>query len=206
MLWSRFQRTGTDNYSIKYGESCLRKHEQYAALATLDTEIQTGYSQSDKGWDGEYPKSILADRASHINPPTHHIAGRHQIRQDTKLNWQGQQHTSPTRRTGSDCVWKKAIKARVRIRTNLRSGEMYLNDTPPYQRAFSSDTTTHMLGESITSPRWLHMHRETVDEAHLRESSSLSPCNLALSSRVVRICPAACCRSSLSWTPCLESY
>lgn len=50
ILWSRFESTGTDNYSIKYGESCLRRHEQPAALATLDVEIQAVYSQSDRGW------------------------------------------------------------------------------------------------------------------------------------------------------------
>lgn len=42
--------------------------------------------------DGEYPKSILADRASHVIPQTHHIASRHQIHQDTKPNWRCQPH------------------------------------------------------------------------------------------------------------------
>lgn len=101
ILWSWFQSTGTDNYRIKYGESCLRRHEQHAALATLAGEIQAGYSYSDRTGDGEYPKSILADRASHIIPPTHHIASRHQIHQDAKPNWQWQQHTpSPIQNTG----------------------------------------------------------------------------------------------------------
>lgn len=45
--------------------------------------------------DGEHPRSILADRASHIIPPTHHIASRHQIHQDAEPNWQWQQHNLP---------------------------------------------------------------------------------------------------------------
>lgn len=52
---------------------------------------------------------------------------------------------------------EKAIKAWVRKRTNLTSGEMHWNDTLPYHRALNSDTK-HMLRESLTSPQWLHMH------------------------------------------------
>lgn len=105
--------------------------------------------------DGEYPKSILADRVSHIIPPTRHIASRHQIHQDATDS--GGNTPSPIQNTGLWLHLEKAIKAWVRKRTDLRSGEMHWNDTLPYHWAVNSDTTKHMLWESITSPQWLHM-------------------------------------------------
>lgn len=67
---------------------------------------------------------------------------------------------------------EKAIKVWVRKRKNLRSGEMLWNDTLPYHRALNSDTTKHMLRESITSPQWLHM-RENAKGCATRWRSHL---------------------------------
>lgn len=105
--------------------------------------------------DGENPRSILADRASHIIPPTHHIANRHQIRQDAKPNWQWQPKPSPIQNTLFRLHLEKAIKAWVKKLTNVRSGEMGWTDRFPYHRAVNSDTAQGINNvSSVATHAW----------------------------------------------------
>lgn len=118
----------TDNTLELYSKHWHRQL-QHQIWRELPTEAWTACSSCHIRWwntgrvfsvwqgagDGECPRSILADRASHIIPPTHHIASRHQIHQDVEPNWQWQQHTLP--RTQYRGFWLhlgKAIKAWVR--------------------------------------------------------------------------------------------
>lgn len=51
-------------------------------LPHLIVKYEQGILVLTGAWVGEYPRSIPADGASRIIPPTHRIANRHQLRQD----------------------------------------------------------------------------------------------------------------------------